>query len=178
MSTIIYLYIKTHNVSGIKYFGMTTESDPHKYPGSGKIWKRHLKKYGRDWNTEIVAEFTDVDEAEEFGLQFSSKHNIVESPEWANLIVENAKVGKPKGTVMTKEQKKNLKGVFEKGNIPHNTGKPHSEETKRRISEALTGRIAWNKGKKEVRITCPHCNKTGGKGPMKRYHFDNCPEVA
>jgi len=23
-------------------------------------------------------------------------------------------------------------------------------------------------------VTCPHCNNTGGKGNMKRYHFDKC----
>lgn len=27
---------------------------------------------------------------------------------------------------------------------------------------------------KHSKATCPHCGKTGGKGGMKRYHFDNC----
>jgi hypothetical protein len=30
------------------------------------------------------------------------------------------------------------------------------------------------KGKKQKKITCPHCNKLGGVPNMKRYHFDNC----
>ena len=30
------------------------------------------------------------------------------------------------------------------------------------------------RGKKLIISTCPHCNKTGGGGNMKRYHFDNC----
>lgn len=25
-------------------------------------------------------------------------------------------------------------------------------------------------------ITCPHCNKTGNNGAMRRWHFDNCKE--
>lgn len=79
---------------------------------------------------------------------------------------------------------------------------PLSDVTKKKISEKLTdhfknnehhmkGSIAWNRGithTKEVRdkirasvskepkeqIICPHCNKSGGKPVMKRFHFDNC----
>lgn len=31
----------------------------------------------------------------------------------------------------------------------------------------------WEYGKSK--IECPYCKQTGGKGNMKRYHFDNCP---
>ena len=37
----------------------------------------------------------------------------------------------------------------------------------------------WKTGysdKPKEKITCPHCNKTGGKPAMKRYHFDNCKQ--
>ena len=46
-------------------------------------------------------------------------------------------------------------------------GKNHSEETKRKMSEA-------HKGVSQSKIQCPHCNKTGGHSIMKRWHFDNC----
>lgn len=36
-----------------------------------------------------------------------------------------------------------------------------------KISEAL-------RGKKQLQVTCPHCNKTGGAGAMKLWHFDKC----
>ncbi len=36
---------------------------------------------------------------------------------------------------------------FPIGHIPWNKGKTHSEESKRKISEAAKGRIPWNKGK-------------------------------
>jgi predicted GIY-YIG superfamily endonuclease len=29
------------------------------------------------------------------------------------------------------------------------------------------------KGKRQI-VTCPHCEKQGGGGNMRRYHFDNC----
>jgi hypothetical protein len=32
------------------------------------------------------------------------------------------------------------------------------------------------KGYKQAVVTCPHCNKSGGKGQMKTYHFDNCKQ--
>lgn len=46
-------------------------------------------------------------------------------------------------------------------------GKPKSTEHVAKISEK-------NKGKQRITLICPHCNKIGRGGNMKRYHFDNC----
>lgn len=96
MSTI-YLYIKTHKKTGLKYFGKTVKKDVHKYTGSGVYWKKHLQKHGMDYTTEIVAEFQDEMLCQEFALNFSREHNIVESDDWANLQEENGITGAPKG---------------------------------------------------------------------------------
>ena len=85
----IYLYIKTHNPTGLKYFGKTTSKDPMKYKGSGTYWNRHLDKHGNDVSTEIVAEFEDKEKAKIFAYEFSVINNIVESKEWANLKIED-----------------------------------------------------------------------------------------
>ena len=45
-----YLYIKTHNITGLKYFGKTT-GDPYTYFGSGTKWLNHLNVYGKDVTT-------------------------------------------------------------------------------------------------------------------------------
>ena len=58
----IYLYVKTHQKTGLKYLGMTTKFDPHKYKGSGKLWKQHLKEYGNSYTTEILLGTTDKEE--------------------------------------------------------------------------------------------------------------------
>jgi hypothetical protein len=104
---MIYLYVKTHIDTGLKYFGKTTKKDPHKYTGSGKYWKRHLKKHGSNYSTEIIATFEDEAACQEFALDFSRKHDIVDSDKWANLQEENGLDGAPtghKGHKFTKEQ--------------------------------------------------------------------------
>jgi len=35
-------------------------------------------------------------------------------------------------------------------------------------------RSAKTKNIQKERVTCPHCQKSGGKPAMVRYHFDNC----
>lgn len=93
--TTIYLYVKTHSKTGLKYFGKTTKDDPHKYLGSGLYWRKHLKKHGKDYETEIIAEFQDEILCQEFAINFSKENNIVESNEWANLQEENGLDGAP-----------------------------------------------------------------------------------
>ena len=56
-----YLYIKTHNKTGLRYFGKTT-NNPFQYKGSGKHWLAHIKKHGNDISTEILGYYTDVNE--------------------------------------------------------------------------------------------------------------------
>jgi hypothetical protein len=93
----IILYVKTHNITGLKYFGKTTKGNPDKYSGSGKYWKRHIKKHGKDISTRIIGTFDSQASATEAALEFSRSHNIVESDDWANLMVENGLDGAPVG---------------------------------------------------------------------------------
>lgn len=110
-----YLYVKTHNKTGLKYFGKTT-GDPYNYYGSGKHWLSHLRKHGFDISTEIVGYFKDANECQTFAEKFSRENSIVDSKEWANLIIENGLDG----------------GATNFG--------PRSEETKRKLSSSLKGR--------------------------------------
>jgi hypothetical protein len=64
-----------------------------------------------------------------------------------------------------------------------NKGKIHSIESKQKMSDIKKGKIhsieskqkisAVHLGVPQLKVTCPHCGKTGGN-IMKRYHFDNC----
>lgn len=84
----IILYVKTHNKTGLKYFGKYEGKNVFNYKGSGKYWRNHLDMHGNDVSTEIVGVFEDANAAKEFALAFSTENNIVESKEWANLKVE------------------------------------------------------------------------------------------
>jgi hypothetical protein len=89
---IIYLYKKTHNITGLKYLGKTTQ-DPFKYKGSGTYWSNHINKHGYDVTTEVLKECQSVDELKEWGIYYSDLWNIVESKEWANIRPESGDGG-------------------------------------------------------------------------------------
>jgi hypothetical protein len=97
--TIYYLYVKTHNITGLKYLGYTKRKDPYKYKGSGKYWIKHIKKHEYDVTTEILKECLSKDEIKEWGLYYSNLWNIVESRDnngnktWANLKPEDGDGG-------------------------------------------------------------------------------------
>jgi hypothetical protein len=90
----IYLYKKTHNKTGLQYLGKTTNSDPHKYKGSGEYWLPHIKKHGYDVTTEILKECQTNDEVKEWGQYYSKVWNVVDERDemgnktWANLKPE------------------------------------------------------------------------------------------
>jgi hypothetical protein len=120
-----YLYIKTHNTTGLKYFGKTT-GNPFEYRGSGKHWLSHIKKHGYDVSTEVLGYYTTPDECKHAALKFSQENHIVESKNWANMIDENGLDG---------------------GDTQRKNYTPHSIQTKRKISESNQGHTPWNKGK-------------------------------
>jgi len=85
-----YLYIKQHEVTGLQYFGKTTRKNVEGYLGSGKHWKRHIRKHGTNYvKTTWYMLFTNSVDLTAFALKFSQDNDIVESKEWANLIEEN-----------------------------------------------------------------------------------------
>jgi hypothetical protein len=199
MSNTIYLYLKTHNATGLKYLGKTVR-DPYEYRGSGLVWNRHLDKHGDDVTTEILFETTDMEEFKRVGLEYSEKWNIVESKEFANLVNEQGAGGDTfSGKTHSQEAIEKIRKARDKQTFSSDTrrkmsearkGKSHSEETKKKISKAGRGRKnTWAKPhteetKKKMSeaaynrpiVECSHCGKTGDGGNMKRWHFDNCRE--
>jgi hypothetical protein len=94
----IYLYKKTHKITGLKYLGITKKKDPHHYTGSGVRWKAHLNEYGRDYTTEILRECPTNEDAKKWGIYYSDLWNVAASDEWANCIQESGY-----GLIPTKE---------------------------------------------------------------------------
>ena len=201
---IIYLYEKTHRITGLKYLGKTTAMDPHSYSGSGKYWKSHLNKHGFDYDTEILKECNSNEEIRYWGEFYSELWNVVESDEWANLKPESGDGGDPG----PEGRRKIAKAQTGRKHTPEENNHKSKRQTGiKRSSEYLAKKIGLkykkprprtklnkNKGKpgspaqkaaaiangaarigvKQTLSTCPHCGKTGGSQTMPRWHFDNC----
>ena len=163
-SMTIYLYIKIHTKTGLKYFGKTTRN-VRRYHGSGKHWQRHIKKHGTEYiKTLKVWEFQSLDECTLFALKFSKDNNIVNSVHWANLIEENGADGAPVGHPGCTGSKN---GHFGK---QLNKGRKHNQDTKKLLSEKLTGRVfddEWCKKISESKLgkTFSEEHKSNMKGP-------------
>jgi len=125
---MFYLYLKTHNTTGLKYLGQT-KNDPFKYTGSGTHWSRHIKKHGYDVTTIILYYTPFIEEIRELGLYYSDLWNIVESNEFANLIPESGEGG----MVMI--------------------GKTHSSSTKKKIGEGNKGKKRSDDHKEKIRLS-------------------------
>jgi len=199
---IIYLYKKTHRITGLKYLGKTSKN-PYKYLGSGLNWIQHIKEYGKEIDTEILKECNSNEEVSFWGRYYSDLWNVSTSNEWANIIPETGgsaagrkrpqkaieiTANKNRGKTRTAEFKANRTG-----SLNSFFNKKHSEETKKIMSQhhadvsgsnnPMYGKPHPNKGKtgiwkwsKAVVLTkCPHCDRDiGGISNFRRFHGDNC----
>jgi hypothetical protein len=124
-----FLYLKTSPL-GLKYLGKTIK-DPYSYMGSGKIWKRHIKKHKltiNDIKTEILYQTNDLVDFKRKASDISYKLNIIESKEFANLIIEKGDGGD------TSNQIDYSNPVFHKSNrADHLNGIGLTEEERKKI---------------------------------------------
>lgn len=132
MSKTIYLYLKTHNKTGLKYIGQTTR-DPFKYNGSGKYWKRHLKKHGNDVSTEILLKTNDEKELKEAGLYYSDLWDIVNSENFANLTTEEGQGGNNANNIDYDKLGKKLKKLFNSEEYKKNVDPIRNEKHRQTI---------------------------------------------
>lgn len=135
-----WLYIKQHNVTGLKYFGKTI-NDPIVYKGSGKRWVNHIKKHGNDVTTIWCQLFKDKETMVLYATSFSKEHNITESTEWANLMIEDGLQGGFTGPISVETKIK--RSIAQKKRVRM----PVSNDTKIKISNSKKGQEPWNKGK-------------------------------
>ena len=156
--TIIYLYVKTHNITKKKYLGKTIQ-DPYKYKGSGLDWVEHCKKYGNDIFTEILLMSESKEEIAKLGRYYSKLWDIVKSEEWLNKIPETCG-GWPKS---------GPRGPYGPQKNPQRKRQPLSKERKNYLSLFWMGKkkgpisntenmgrkkgsIPWNKGKRGSQV--------------------------
>ena len=133
-----WLYIKQHNITGLKYFGKTIQQDPYRYKGSGIRWTRHLNKHGNDVTTVWCQLFDNIIELVEFATKFSQENQISVSEQWANIRPEDGLMGgdtgiSTEGRKILSEKSKNFR---------------HTEETKLRIKEVRAKQTNLRTGQK------------------------------
>lgn len=163
---MIYLYLKIHNQTGLKYFGKTIRDDFDVYQGSGRYWSNHIRKHGYDVTTYLMASFhdDDLEGAQEYGLWFSEEFDIANCSDFANLREEAIDGGR-----MSEESKRRIS----KGQL----GKVLSDETKLKISRSQKGKVVSDETRaklsairhsEETKLKISRSlkgRKTGGKPP-------------
>lgn len=134
----IYLYIKTHIKTGLKYLGKT-KNDPYTYMGSGKIWRQHLREHGKEHTTVILRECSSNQELNHWGRYYSDLYDVKNNPEWANLIPETGGGGGHPHTPESIQKLKKPKPPRTQEHC-HNLSKALTGTSKPGVSIALTGR--------------------------------------
>ena len=174
---MLYLYVKTHNKTGLKYLGKT-KKDPYKYQGSGKYWRRHIKKHGYDVNTEIILVTDDIEILKENGIYYSNLWDIVDSPDWANYRPENGDGGDTSKFIDYKKRTEtflasgykhtseiNRKAVYGRRSTD-NYIHMKTENQKRLQKGTHNFKLQWK---------CEHCDKIGSNQKNYiRWHGENC----
>lgn len=130
------LYVKRHTITGLRYFGKSSNKDIENYKGSGKRWQNHLKNHGKHYVvTDWVSDwFTNPHDLQDFALLISEDLDIVNSPNWANLKPEYGVEGhRPIGKL------NGMYGSSRTGIDNPFFGKQHTAETKLAMRQEKLG---------------------------------------
>jgi len=171
---IYYLYLKIHNVTGLKYIG-STKQDPYVYQGSGLIWKNHLKKHGRDVTTKILGVYTDKEKLKTDGKYYSYEYNIVESKDFANLTIEEGQGG----NTWDRSVKENRERMRVKKQNTSKMRKPKSKTHREKLTAHLKEHNKRDRSKEEIsklsiaqknsKRKCPNCDFESTMTHVKRH---------
>jgi len=92
--------IKECKITGLRYLCKCVETtDPYVYHGSGIRWINHLKKYHKNWSrscdvtTTVLGIYDNKEKLKEAGSYYSNLFNVVNDPNWANIIPESGDGG-------------------------------------------------------------------------------------
>lgn len=165
---IYYLYVKTHNKTGLQYLGYTSSVDPHKYTGSGKYWLLHLNKHGFDYSTRVLQKCVSKLAIKAWGLFYSKIWAVSESNKWANLMDESGGGGRQNKEVREKmsltrtgrsgwkpsEQQKKLKSISMKG-VKYSTQRCESMGKSKRKKVLIIGTVYSSRKEAALKLNIP-----------------------
>lgn len=144
------LLAKIHPKHRGMQFALFKMSRYKKYKVTGRLYEKIREEYAKFLSADV----------ERASIISEKLKGVPKSPEHIKAWKESRKQGA--GWVCSDEKKMHLSQMMVGENNP-NYGKPHTEESVRKIKEA-----------NEQKIECPYCANVGGIAIMKRWHFDNC----
>jgi hypothetical protein len=193
----IYNYITTNIITGKQYVGMHSSNKPNDgYLGSGAIFKKAIKGYGRNnFKKEIICYCETIEEAYKNESLFISKYNTV-VPFGYNLCPTGGLLMPGCFTDKMRESliKRNKTRIVSESTREKMRNKIVSEETKKKISIASTGRRHTNEfkiklgdRKRGVKMSKETCEKMSNsmkgripwnKGKKGCYSQEQCNNIS
>ena len=149
-----YVYLHLNKINGKKYYGITSEKTPEIRWKKGYSHNKHfnaaIQKYGWDnFDHIIIASNLTKIEAE------TMEHQLITQEKTNDPIYGyNLTSGGGVGVFRHSEKSKKLMSEHTKGELNPMYGKSHSEETKNKISKALS-----NHPKTSKRVLCIETNQ-------------------
>lgn len=175
-SYCVYLTIYKGNKLPPFYIGSSSikRISKHHYKGSvdskeyRDIWQQEKLQNPHLFDVKIISRHATRIEAFEMENKLHKKLKVVESTMYVNMTYAYEHPNN-KNRRLSTNHKQNLSKSLK--------GKPKNELTKARMRKPKT--IEHNQKVSIAKlsmtpITCPHCNKSGNKAVMSRFHFDNC----
>lgn len=175
------IYKATNLINGKGYIGLsqqTLDKRREKHYNDAKYgpcyyFQRALRKYKkRDWEWIILDTCNTKEEAGILEQKYIAEYGTFGGG-------YNLTTGGESGWEIGEETRKKLS----ESHIGVSNG-PHSAETKRKIGAAHKGKKVEHTAETREKmsmtaknltpVTCPHCDKSGKKSVMVRWHFDNC----
>jgi ribosomal protein L37AE/L43A len=187
--------IKQHRITGKVYLckSHVARTATTSYLGSGKKWKNHINKHGKEYVETIwFCWFFEKEPLIECALMLSKLYDVINSDIWYNQMFETGidGMGSPgrnttdktkqliskkntgrKFTCEVNSKKSNpgdkngMYGVHRNGHLAPRYGKPMSDAGKLKSSISAKNR---------TRIKCPHCSFEVDISNASRWHFDRC----
>lgn len=148
------IYKITNNINGKIYIGQSIDIEhrwnEHQKAKTNFYLHNAIRKYGiENFDFEIIEECEEhlLNSREIFWIDYYDSYN-----NGYNLTTGGEGT---RGHKMSDEGKKIL-SKSHRGKSSPNKGVPHTNETKKKISDRCKGRIPWNKGKKNEYKLAPH----------------------
>lgn len=158
-----------YHIAGVKY-GCTNNLK--------RRTKQMKKRYGDDIEVELVATFTDIDEASAKEIELNQCYTTADKRPYSDLAKIHKSITYPTG-----KDHHNF-GIDMEGNKNPNYGNTWTDAQKQHLSDAnsnpseSTRKMMSNAWKTREKVYCPHCGLGSiNKGNMTRWHFDNCKSI-